>query len=71
MEESIFLTYDQAREAVCIDFEQYGPQPDQLRRVLEILGVDHPIPEAEPMGGVVRSVFALRPPRQGSAGADM
>ncbi len=62
MEESVFLTFDEAREAVCIDFEQYGPQPDQLRRVMEILGAGHSLPEDEPMGGVARTLFALHRP---------
>mgnify|MGYP000132656007 FL=1 len=65
VEESVFLTLEEAQEAVCIDFDQYGPQPAQMHRVMDILGVDHPIPEGEPLGGLVRSLFTLYRPDAG------
>lgn len=62
IEEAVFLTVEEAQEAICLDFEHYGPQPGQLRRVTELLSINHAMPESESAGGVVRSMLALSRP---------
>ncbi|WP_243545419.1 YkgJ family cysteine cluster protein [Pseudodesulfovibrio tunisiensis] len=54
-ESRIFLTPSEAVEAVCIDFSQYGPQPEQFEELCAVLGVS--VPEAPYDSSTVRKLL--------------
>lgn len=58
----VLLHPDEALEAVCIDFDQYGFQAEEFRAIAENLNFSGKVPEDEPAGGVLRSLFTLHPP---------